>query len=208
MLPYRTDEGLYLEDEGVLIPWGTPLDPTRPPVGAEVERNRVFRWNARHALGGLFGDLFAVLWDDEAVGFPRSLRALHFLSMNLAVDAHATSRVLLERLHDQFTDALGPASFSYPCYDSGLPFICWMTDNLHYCCHAGLKEVCIHLQHVPTEPAQLRAEWDRKQREYQLQDARVPFVAWDHQDPRFSEEARRRHQQLVEHEARLRADEW
>ena len=36
MLPYRTEDGLYLEDDGVLIPWGTSLDPDHPTTGAEV----------------------------------------------------------------------------------------------------------------------------------------------------------------------------
>jgi hypothetical protein len=62
MLPYRTDEGLYLEDEGVLIPWGTPLKPDVPPRGAELRRPGVFEWKARRALGGILGDIFAVLF--------------------------------------------------------------------------------------------------------------------------------------------------
>jgi hypothetical protein len=124
--------------------------------------------------------------------------------MLLTADAdQGTPGVLLKSIHDQSASVLGSASFSYPCYESGLPSIHWITDHIHHSCRpVGPAVVNIHIQHIPTEPSPLRAEWDRKHREYASYDARVPFVAWDHQDSRFPEERRRRYRDFVEHQAR------
>jgi hypothetical protein len=60
--PYRTGEGLFLEDGQLLIPWGTPLDPvTLPGTPERLDGDDIdlFQWKNRQALGGLMGDLGA-----------------------------------------------------------------------------------------------------------------------------------------------------
>jgi len=66
-LPFRLDEGIYLEDIQVLIPWGTPREQLReiasPEVHASSPGRRAYTWREHRCLGGQKSILQAVFHD-------------------------------------------------------------------------------------------------------------------------------------------------
>ena len=73
--PFRTDEGLFLEDENLLIAWGTPLEisevlPGNPEVLTLANRNWAWQWKDRSLFGGIRGTAITVRVPNPAASYP------------------------------------------------------------------------------------------------------------------------------------------
>jgi hypothetical protein len=211
-LPFRTDDGLFLEDTDLLIPWGAPLEPESTPGNPEVLENEhawTFVWRSRQALGGLRGDVVASREKGpSATLYPSGLPTLHWflfvadLTTNGGASMEAAEvveqlRRSLKRIHDILEGSVGPASWSYPGYTLGLPSIKWERaarsngDLMHFsCAPVGDRSMSITVAHWSTQYPELRSEAERRQSEWARSDARVPFVAWETDDPRIPESLR------------------
>jgi hypothetical protein len=231
--PYRTGEGLFLEDEHLLIPWGTPLERMQlagTPEVIEGADMRLFLWKNRRALGGLTGDLCACR-PNRRFGttiYPGGLPTLHWFLMEVphteegpeVSDRSAAAiclrlRQFLQRVHKDLEQCLGPASWSYAAYRLGLPWITWeRLETTHglfsfSCGPVGDDSVHITVANWTSEYPELRAEAERAHAHWARTDARVPFVAWDPDDPRIPERLRNwrvswAHHEIAELERRLR----
>ena len=212
--PYRTGEGLFLEDAQVLIPWGTPLDQADVPGGPETlqsDHGDLFEWRNRQALGGLRGHLsaFRQMRPLGTTIFPGGLPTLEWFSMDVAScddgteTAHRSAAAIcgrlrdsLRRIYDRLESTLGPATWSYAGYRLGLPSITWerleTTHGLlsYSCAPAADGRIDISVAHWTTDYPELRAEAERAHALWARSDARVPFVAWDVDDPRLPQDMR------------------
>jgi hypothetical protein len=212
VLPFRTDDGLFLEDKSLLIPWGTPLEPESTPGGPDVLESEdawTFVWRSRKAMGGLTGDVLASRGKcPSATVYPSGLPTLHrFLfvahlstsgecSME-AAEVVEQLRSFLKRIHDILEGCIGAASWSYPGYALGLPSITWERgartngDQIHFsCAPADDRSLSITVTHWTTQYRELRSEAERLRGHWARSDARVPFVAWEANDPRIPERLR------------------
>jgi hypothetical protein len=230
--PYRIGEGLFLEDEQLLIPWGTPLEQMElagMPEVIERDEIRLFVWKNRRALGGLTGNLCAYRTSRRfgTTIYPAGLPTLHWFSMEVpppegepeASERSAAAicrrlRESLKRIHNHLENCLGPASWSYAAYRLGLPSITWeRLETTHglfrYTCRpVGDHSVSITVAHWTSDYPELRAEAERAHADWARTDARVPFVAWDPDDPRIPQGLRSwrvswAHHEIAELERRL-----
>jgi hypothetical protein len=134
MTPCRLDEGVLLESDGILLPWGTPLAGlerlagcvvTRYPNGAGI----CYEWDDRACLGGLRCRVHARRFLDKVNphAYRLYLDHLHLASIRLLeprldqATAPEDFRRLLAHLEGQF----GPVTWSYPRYWRGLPSVHW-----------------------------------------------------------------------------------
>ncbi|OPZ82999.1 MAG: hypothetical protein BWY76_02491 [bacterium ADurb.Bin429] len=71
-LPFRLDEGIFLEDIQVLIPWGTPREQLREIAAPEVHVSSpgrvLYAWRDHHCLGGQKSILQAEFHDVAVYG--------------------------------------------------------------------------------------------------------------------------------------------
>lgn len=211
-LPFRTAEGLFLEREDLLIPWGTPLNESTlgAPEVLENEEGWVFVWRSRFAMGGLMGDVVASRHKHSSARmFPHGLPTLHSILMLAsvvalddvptdAIELVARLRQQLKRNHDVLEGAIGPASCSYPGYHLGLPSIRWEGavdpngDPMHFSCAiAGNRDLSVSVSHWTDQYPALRPDAEELHRLWARTDARVPFIAWEPDDPRIPEGLRR-----------------
>lgn len=118
-LPWRLDEGLLLEDSGVLLRWGTPFDALRDLGHPQVRENASgvgLQWYDRRILGGLEVDIFTHC--SSTHDNPRlhlfGLPELNWVHVDLLQSDGWPSTALqhLRRLHDRLRRQLGSAKFA------------------------------------------------------------------------------------------------
>jgi hypothetical protein len=211
-LPFGIRDGLFLESDDLLIPWGTLLDPEGTPGKPEVLAGNdgwTFVWRSRRALGGLAAEVTARRDRcPSAQSYPSGLPTLEWflirapLSQSGSIPTHVTETVaqlrrFLTSIYDALETAIGPASWSYPGYALGLPSIAWedISDEngnvLEFACAPTADlSVSVSVGRRTTEHPEFRAEAERLRRQWAQSDARVPFVAWNADDPRIPEKLR------------------
>ena len=230
--PFRIDEGLFLEGEGVLIAWGTPLDgatplPGNPTMHTLVDRGWAWIWKDRCLFGGIRGT--AITRRDIHASFPvfpKGLPTVHCFDFYTPVepdrdiDVAAISLRKLQRLvresieplgalqrriHDSIEAAVGLASYSCAGYRFGLPEIVWESEALHVHCHPsnlGNLSLDITVEHHTNDYPELKAEAQRHWARFQSSRPRLDFVAWDCDDPRIPADARSDHRENLARELR------
>jgi hypothetical protein len=209
-LPFRLSDGLYFEDEPLLIPWGTPLNPATLPGAPDVVSDddvRLLMWRDRLAFGGLRGDVSA-MWIRRRLAvtpFPANTSGLHWACLDVATRGWAAdelprtieqacedSRTALSAIYAHLAMALGPAAWSYPGACLNLPSIHW---DAVTCGETAFRVSCsverygelvaIVVEHWSNDFPEVRAEAERAHAQWARTDTRVPFVAWNMDDERI-----------------------
>ena len=179
--PHRLNEGILLEDTGVLIPWGTPVanlaDIIQSTSVLRHEDSIHLTLEDRLCLGGLRCDVRAtqIFERPDPRAYHLYLPEIHWVSfdiLSLADESDVTTR--FKRLFQHLRDQFGEASWSYPSYHYGLPAIGWElgTITIQYAPLAGCR---VAIEHEPVGYDDLKAEARRLQAG---PDARVNYVAW------------------------------
>jgi hypothetical protein len=218
--PFRIDRGLYFEQEALLIPWDTLLDPSTVPGQPDIRRNesgRRFQWKNRRVLG-LAGDALVIDSTEATAQFARELTSgygsslTHFmLTTPVAApdgtllperrpnaEAVGQLKAFMRRIHDHFARSFGPASGSLAACCLGLPLVYWRIAlpqrTVYLSCHpAGELEVFVD---VALDPVLCSPE------------EMLPFVAWDFEDPRIPQGIRAAHRRFAAYELDRRERWW
>lgn len=215
-LPFRLAEGLHFEDEGLLIPWGSPLDAASLPGAPDVVTDddvRLLTWRNRVALGGLRADVSA-MWIKRRLAvtpFPANASGLHWVCLDVSIRSWAydelprtiqhvceDSRHALSAIYAHLEAALGPAAWSYPGACLNLPSIHWDAitcgeDAFRVSCSVERcgELVAIVVEHWSHDFPELRAQAEQAHADWARTDARVPFIAWDMDDERIPARVRK-----------------
>jgi hypothetical protein len=184
--PWKLDRGVYFEDVGLLVSWGTPFDELEGLGAPEVQRQaRSVRvcWSGRRLLGGLEGTVSAcrILEPPNPRAFHIYLPDLHWFSVRLSEHREdpAAAQRQLRRIHDRVVSAIGPATFSYPDYSRKLPGVFWERPPLRVALGPvyGGTALQLSVSHTAPSHAELQASADRI-RAAEGEGARVDYVAW------------------------------
>jgi hypothetical protein len=228
--PFRLDEGLYFDNEDLLIAWGTALEsaalPGEPEIVRHDEMGCRFDWRRRRVLG-LVGDV--AVFDLSGATAPFIVNEKDILShfgSNLGqfqvsipvtapdgrllperrenAEAIGQLRAFMKRLHDHLSQSLGAASSSTPGVFFGLPSIHWQV-------MVGNRPV-----HLSCRPAGELEVWvevalhlESSSPELDGQEPLVmPFVAWDLDDMRMPQQMRAEMQRFAAYELDRREGMW
>jgi hypothetical protein len=181
-VPCRLDEGIALEDAGLLLRWGTPISDLvgfQSPAVLRHPHSVHLTWRGHTCLGGLSCDVGAVRIDEPPN--PRAyhiyLAEFHWAKLDVRA-AWGESDAEVERgfrqVFDHLERVLGPATFSYPEYERGLPAIFWELPHLlvGFSLQGGGPGVSV--AHEPDGYTALKAEAQALRH----RGVRVDFVAW------------------------------
>ncbi len=184
-LPLQLDEGLFFEDEKVLLKWETPISSLSNFLNPEIIIHSVskhFIWKNKTCLGGLKCEINALQIFE--VPNPRAfhiyLDNLHYISLKIKTnkDDLKSSETDFKTIYDKLVKNFGDASFCYPKYSFGLPAIFWEIDKIKF---SFAKEsancLVISITHEPVGFIELKNQaTEIRQREGE--GARVNSVVW------------------------------
>lgn len=184
--PWRLDEGIALEDAGLLIRWGTPIAELlrfESPIITQQPHSIHLCWRGRQCLGGLPCDVQAtrICESPNPRAYHIYLPELHWASLDVRVEWGETDREVergFRRLYEHLEREFGPPSFSYPDYERGLPAIFWEWRHLLVGYSLmGAPRPSVSVAHEPYGYLKLRAKaWFS--RACEGKGARVNYVAW------------------------------
>jgi hypothetical protein len=184
-MPCRLDEGIALEDAGLLLRWSTPITDLlgfHSPAVVRQPNSVHLKWRGRVCLNGLPCDINAVRISEPPN--PRAyhiyLAEFHWASLELRAkwgESDAEVELGFRQVFGHLERVLGPATFSYPEYERGLPAIFWELPRLQvgYSLMGGLPSVSV--AHEPEGYEAVKAE-GRAIRSREGEGARMDFVAW------------------------------
>ncbi|NPA26491.1 MAG: hypothetical protein GXO36_02670 [Chloroflexi bacterium] len=129
--------GIYLEDIGELLPWGTPLGELYNIANPIVQKGRdVIRlyWNNHSILGGIKSQIEASFYMNrpDLLDFPNAKGTLEMVSLNFYNSEQIHARQQHQQLKDKFIRALGKPSFDGmgEAPFSDLPYTEWDLDDV------------------------------------------------------------------------------
>jgi hypothetical protein len=144
MTPCRLDEGILLENDGSLLPWGTPLAELVGLAGSVVttRHDRIqHHWHDRTCLGGLPCRVYTTRLLDEPhpAFYHLYLDHLHSAVISLIEPRldEATMPEDFRRVLAHLEGQLGPVMWSHPRYAHGLPSALWEFPRLRVSFRAG-----------------------------------------------------------------------
>jgi hypothetical protein len=184
-VPCRLDEGVALEDSGLLIRWGTPITELvefESPAVTRHPNSIHLRWRGRTCLGGLPCDVRAtrICETPNPRAYHIYLAEFHWASLEVRVawsESYAEVEQGFRQVFLHLERELGPPTFSYPEYERRLPAIFWELPRVQvgYSLLGGQPSVSV--AHEPGGYAALKAE-ARAIRAREGAGARVNYVAW------------------------------
>ncbi len=149
--PLRLDEGVMLEPDDILIPWGATTDDITKygsPTLLGLDRStfsysRRLAWEERRCLGGLRCTLTAELSAYFTGKKPDTLRSIwiHALGFDIRTNAHVYHEY--RTVQEHLEQVLGAPDDATPVW--GLPYATWYyasVDVAHYVFPANGGEVC------------------------------------------------------------------
>jgi hypothetical protein len=179
------EEGIALEDAGLLLRWGTPIADLVGLASPAVIRHPHsihLSWKGRTCLGGLACAVGAVHISEPPN--PRAyhiyLPEFHWASLEAVVEWGESDGEVeqgFRQLYRHLERELGRPTFSYPEYERGLPGIFWELPRLliGYSLMGGRPSVSV--AHEPDGYEGLKAE-ARAIRAREGEGAWVEYVAW------------------------------
>jgi hypothetical protein len=185
LVPCRLDEGIVLEDAGLLLRWGTPIAELVGFQSPSVLRHPDsvhLKWPRRTCLGGLPCDVGAtrISKTPNPRAYHIYLAEFHWAKLEVRAEWGETDAEVergFRQVFRQLERVLGPPTFSYPECERGLPAIFWELPRLlvGYSLLGGRPGVSV--AHEPDRYDALKAE-ARAIRTREGEGARVEFVAW------------------------------
>jgi hypothetical protein len=145
-LPFRLDEGIWLEDVDALLPWNTKVEDLRGFCSPEIEEDAtsIYLYWRNHVVFGLSCDVWACHFFDAPQ--PASAWLLHIDTFHwAALEWRGEPQWSVEEITHSFKStyealrrSLGDATFSHPAYaytkwgtlDGSLPAIHWQLEAI------------------------------------------------------------------------------
>ena len=178
-LPFRLDEGIWLEDLGVLLPWNTKLEELRGVGSPEIFKDStclILSWRNRVFMGqqcDVVTHRVPPEPDDPSAPstYILTLDTLHWAGMNWLCPAHWSVDEIIQSFkstYEKLRQSLGDATYCSPGYaytkyasrEGSLPAIHWELGATHVGLSAQFPPHLIdHRKHLGPDPDFLAAEF-------------------------------------------------